>query len=116
MYSSLHDLAYSDRLRTLGALSLENKMFHADMSTVYKSLHHGFNCTADDLGLSFMNSNKTRVGVSHLVQKVTRSSCVSVFKYRVPPVWIYKSKANITHAPTLSSFKKHLLKVLLYSQ
>ena len=29
--SGLHDLAYRYRLRALGALSLENKMFHADV-------------------------------------------------------------------------------------
>ena len=105
----LHDLAYNDRLRTLSAQLLKNKIFHADMPTAYKCLHHVFNYTADDLGLSFMDSNKTHGGFTHPVQNVIRPTYSSFLRYRVPPAW-KKVKINVTRAPTLSSFKINCLK------
>ena len=61
-------------LRALGALSMENKMFHVDISVVYKCFHHCFSCAVDDLGLFFMNFNKIRRGLTRLVQNFTRST------------------------------------------
>ena len=78
-------------------------------------IHNSFNCTADDIGLSFMNSNKTRGGPTHRVQNVVRSTYSSFFRYRVPLAW-NKLKANVTHIPTLYYFRNQLLKVLLYYQ
>ena len=49
-------------------------MFPDDMSIVHNCLHHNFNSLADDLGLSFVNSNETHGGLTHLVQDVTRST------------------------------------------
>jgi hypothetical protein len=110
----LKDLPYDERLRELGSLSLENKRLFADMTLVYKCLHHQMNCSAIDIGLSF-RSTKTRGGCIHLEQHITKQAHAAYFCNRVPPLW-NKLKLLITGAPTLPAFKKQLFTFLIKSQ
>ena len=49
--TGIKELPYSDRLKSLGALSLRNLRTHADMVTICKSLRNG---SAADFGLSLL--------------------------------------------------------------
>ena len=55
---------------------------------------------------------RLRISMTHLVQYVTRSTYSSFLRCSVPPAW-NKLKAYVTHAQTVYSFKKQLLKGLL---
>ena len=50
-------MSYADRLRELGALSLQNNRLFADLILVYKCIHQLMCCFADDLGLRLIMSN-----------------------------------------------------------
>ena len=109
--SGLKGLSYSDRLKELGALTLEKRRTFADMVTVYKFMHNGVNCSAADVGLTFRNTN-TRGGHNQLEQPIVQRAFDSYFCYRVPSVW-NKLKPHIVSATSLRSFKKFLLTSLL---
>ena len=50
-------MSYADRLRELGALSLQNNRLFADLILVYKCIHQLMCCFTDDLGLRLIMSN-----------------------------------------------------------
>ena len=52
--TGIKELPYSDRLKSLGALSLRNLHTYADMVTIYKSLCNG---SAANFGLSLVSTN-----------------------------------------------------------
>ena len=55
----IRELPYSDRLKSLGALSLRILRTYTDMVTIYKSVHNG---SAADFGLTFISTNTRGAG------------------------------------------------------
>ena len=51
------NMSYADRLRELGALSLQNNRLFVDLILVYKCSHQLMRCSADNLGLRLIASN-----------------------------------------------------------
>ena len=78
----LRDLSYSDRLSSLGALTLENHRLFNDMVTEYESLHSITNFSPDSLGLSTVTSNTRGCGEQLKQARAINKSCAALFSHR----------------------------------
>ena len=54
--SGLSGLSYNDRLRELGALTLEHRRRYTDMVTVYKYMHDLVNDTPSSVGIEVIQT------------------------------------------------------------
>ena len=103
----LECLTYYERLNSLGALTFTNKKSYADMTTVYKFLHHHINCTASDAGIVLVSS-VTRSDGFRLVQlRPTNLSCAYRFSIRSASMW-NKLPSYIVNSGSLATFKRNL--------
>lgn len=100
----LSALSYSDRLKELGAISLDMRRLYADMTMVYKFQHKLVNIPAASVGLSTCVSC-TRGSDIRLIPRcsVNRKSA-ALFCGRAPPMW-NKLPIQITSSHSLSIFK-----------
>jgi hypothetical protein len=57
--NGLRELPYAERLKALGALSLEKKRLFADMVLVHKALNGQLGCSTVELGLTRLTSRHT---------------------------------------------------------
>jgi hypothetical protein len=95
--AGLSELSYSERLHSLGALSLQNLRTYTDMVTVYKSFRSGF---AADFGLSLVSSH-TRGCAIRLSQRRPNSRVTStLFCCRAPSAW-NKLPLHVVSSPSL---------------
>jgi hypothetical protein len=113
--NGLTHMSYSDRLKSLHALSLENERTLADMTIVYKCLRHKLNCPAADLGLVFNVNTVTRRNNIRIEQFITQRSYEQYFCFRVPAIW-NKINVNTINCLSAKTFKKHLSSSLFLSQ
>ena len=108
---NMRDLTYEERLTKLGALSPADRRMYNDMVLTFKALHGLINCTAEDLGLTVMQTI-TRGGGIRLVQRVPISrTTAALFSLRVPTAW-NKLPLTITSCRSLAGFKHQLMKHL----
>jgi hypothetical protein len=111
----LHELSYTDRLRTLGTLTLQHRRLYADMITVFKTLHGLTNCSPQSIGLSTSTSNTRGGGVRLCQRRAVSKIHSSLFCCRVPTVW-NKLPLDITNCQSLPQFKLRLHKFLIMKQ
>ena len=109
----MSNLSYDDRLKQLGALSLEQRRQFVDLVFTYKALNGHINCAPEDIGLFRSSSACTRGGSAKLTQrrailKITES----LFCVRVPSAW-NKLPANKISSTSLNTFKRLLLNYLV---
>ena len=100
----IKELPYSDRLKSLGVLSIRNLRTYADMVTIYKSLRNG---SAADFGLSLVSTNTRGAGVRLKQLCATSRVISSLFSSRVSAVW-NKPPVNIVSCNSLPDFKRVL--------
>ena len=109
----MSNLSYDDRLKQLGALSLEQRRQFADLVFTYKALNGHINCTPEDMGLFRSSSSCTRGYSAKLTQRRAISKITeSLFSVRVPSAW-NKLPANIISSTSLNTFKRLLLNYLV---
>ena len=102
--TGIKELPYSDRLKSLGALSLRNLRTNADVVTIYKYLRNG---SAADFGLSLVLTNTRWTGERLKQLRATSRFLSSLFSCRVPAVW-NKLPVNIVSFNSLPVFKRVL--------
>ena len=105
----LKGLTYSERLRSLHALSLAKRRTYADMIFVYKCMHGLAGCTLADVGLSVVHS-VTRGNGIRLLQHKKKGN---LFSQRIPTVW-NKLPQSVVLANNIYSFKRNLFKYLIH--
>ena len=81
----MSNLSYDDRLKQLGALSLEQRRQFADLVFTYKALNGYINCAPEDLGLFRSSLACTQGGSTKLTQRrAILKISESLFCVRVP--------------------------------
>ena len=110
----LENISYADRLRELGALSLQNNRLFVDLILVYKCIHQLMCCSADGLGLRLIAS-KTRGDIKLHQQHSTKILRASLFSNRAAREW-NRIPIAILQSKTLSTFKQNLFTYLFERQ
>ena len=104
-------LFYNDRLRELGALTLEHRRRYIDMVTVYKYLHGLVNDTPSSVGIEVIQiitrGSGTRLKQQHAKSRV----CANFFRVRVAQCW-NKLSLPILNSKSISVFKRSYYKHL----
>ena len=111
----MSNLSNDDRLKQLGALSLEQRRQFADLVFTYNALNGHINCAPEDIGLGLFRSSSscTRGGSAKLIQRRAISKITeSLFCVRVPSAW-NKLPTNIISSISLNTFKRLLLNFLV---
>ena len=109
------NMSYADRLRKLGALSLQNNRLFADLILVYKCIHQLMCCSADDLGLHLITSNTRGANIKLHQQHSTNILRASLFSNRAAREW-NRILIAILQSKTLSTFKQNLFTYLFERQ
>ena len=108
----LRELSYSEQLRVLHALPLQDKRICADMTIVYRCLHGLVKCPLSSLGLSVAATN-TRSNLVNLQQRrLVSKTHGALFCCRAPSQW-NKLPAKVTQCHTISNFKENLFNYLI---
>jgi hypothetical protein len=83
----LRELPYAERLKALGALSLEKRRLFADMVLVHKVLNGQLGCSAAELGLTRVTSHTRSNGIKLVQRRATNRVTSALFCIRAPREW-----------------------------
>ena len=111
----MRDLSYTERLHSLGALTLQHRRLFADMTTAFKSLRGLMNCSSLSLGLALSTSNTREGGVRLTQRKIVSKVHRSLFCCRSPTEW-NNLPLEVINCQSLAQFKRRLLKFVLIRQ
>jgi hypothetical protein len=103
----LGDLSYSERLKSLCTISLQQQRKFTDMVTIYKCLHGMMNCSPASLGLQLVDSVTRGSGMRLRQLRAPTSACAAHFACRAPSEW-NKLPVGVVSCKTVSSFKNCL--------
>ena len=103
-----------ERINSLGAYTLTNKISFADMTTVCKFLHRHINFTASDAGIVTVSSVTRSDGLRLKQLRPINLSCANCFSIRSASMW-NKLRSYIVNYSSLAPFKRNLLSYF-YSQ
>ena len=113
--SGLSGLPYNDRLRELGALTLEHRRRYTDMVTVYKYLHGLVDDTPSSVGIQAIQTT-TRGSGTRLKQQHTKSRVyATVFRVRATQCW-NKLSLPILNSNQLVFLNVHIINIYLTSK
>ena len=79
---SLENISYANRLRELGALSLQNNRLFANLILEYKCIHKRMCYSVDDLALRLITSNTRGANIKLHQQHSTNILRASLFSNR----------------------------------
>ena len=83
----LNNLSYTERLRHLHALPLEDMHTIADIRLAYKCLHRLCHNSLENIGLSYQMGITRGARVRLTVLRANNSVAKSFYKFRLPIIW-----------------------------
>ena len=83
----LNNLSYTEKLRHLHALPLEDMRTIADLRLAYKCLHRLYHVSLEDIGLSYQMGITRGAGVRLTVLRANNSAAKSFYKFRLSIIW-----------------------------
>ena len=98
----LNNLSYTERLRHLHALSLEDMRTIADVRLTYKCLHRQCHVSPEDIGLSYQMGITRVARMRLIVLRANNSAAKSFYKFRLPIIWNALPSSTIASNSLLS--------------
>ena len=98
----LNNLSYTDRLRYLHALPLEDMRTIADLRLAYKCLHRLCHVSPEEIGLSYQMGITRGAGERLTVLRANNSAAKSFYKFTLPIIWNGLSLSTIASNSFLS--------------
>ena len=98
----LNNLSYTERLRHLHAMPLEDMRIIADLRLAYNCLHRLCHVSLEDIGLFYQMGITRGAGVRLTALRANNSATKSFYKFRLPIIWNASPLSTIAFNSLLS--------------